>query len=66
MMKELLLDLIENCSFNYLFRFLELIRNKKGNYFHEFNRLMPVMDRMFMREDFDKHNLMSDKFIKQG
>ena len=26
---------------------------------------MPVMDRMFMREDFDKYNLMSDKFIKQ-
>ena len=60
------LDLIENCSFNYLFRFLELIRNKKGNYFHEFNRLMPVMDRIFIREDFIKHNLMSDKFIKQG
>lgn len=53
------LDLIENCSFNYLFRFLELIRNKKGNYFHEFNRLMPVMDRMFKQEDFD------NKFRKQ-
>tara|TARA_B110000902_G_C14161623_1_gene533431 strand:- start:203 stop:1009 length:807 start_codon:yes stop_codon:yes gene_type:complete len=59
------LDLIENCSFNYLFRFLERIRNKKRNYFQEFNRLMPVMDRMFMREDFGKDNRTSDKFKRQ-